>query len=206
MGTITFRLVFQKDSKTFLSLPASIPGAVGYQGHSPVKEVNSVHALSLTASLMLFWMLISGDFGLLNLVLGLASALLVVAISRRMDVVDQESQPLNLSARLPVYWAWLAGKVIKSNLDVTRAIWTPGKSISPTMVRLKLSQQTALGKVIYANSITLTPGTVTLAIEDHEILVHALTRADAALLETGEMDRQVRELECGCLSPPASLS
>ncbi len=165
-----------------------------------------MHALSLTASLMLFWMLISGDFGLLNLALGLASALLVVAISHRMDVDDQESQPFHLSARLPVYWAWLAVKVVKSNLDVTRAIWTPGKSISPTMVRLKLSQQTALGKVIYANSITLTPGTVTLAIEGDEILVHALTRADAAVLETGEMDRQVRELECGCLSPPASRS
>jgi len=60
--------------------------------------------------------------------------------------------------------------------------------------------------VIYGNSITLTPGTVTLAIEDDEILVHALSRADAAALQTGEMDRQVRELECGCLSPPASRS
>jgi multicomponent Na+:H+ antiporter subunit E len=171
-----------------------------------VGEVSSVHALSLAASLILFWLLISGDFGLLNLALGLASALLVVAISHRMNVNDREPLPDQLFARLPVYLVWLARKVIKSNLDVTRAIWTPGKSISPTMVRLKLSQQTALGKVIYANSITLTPGTVTLAIEGDEILVHALTRADAALLETGEMDRQVRELECGCLSPPASLS
>jgi multicomponent Na+:H+ antiporter subunit E len=168
--------------------------------------MSTVHALSLTASLMLFWMLISGDFGLLNLALGLTSALLVVAIAHRMDVIDQESQPYQLSTRLPAYLAWLARRVIKSNLDVTRAIWMPGNSISPTMVRLRLSQQTALGKVIYANSITLTPGTVTLGIEDDEILVHALTRTDAALLETGEMDRRVRELECGCLSPPASRS
>jgi multicomponent Na+:H+ antiporter subunit E len=165
-----------------------------------------VHALSLAASLLLFWMMLSGDFGLLNLALGFVSVLLTVSICNRMDVVDQESQPVEMSTRLPVYWAWLALKVVKSNLDVTRRIWTPGKSISPTVVRLKLSQQTALGKVIYANSITLTPGTVTLAIEDDEILVHALTRADAAALETGEMDRQVRELECGCLSPPASRS
>jgi multicomponent Na+:H+ antiporter subunit E len=165
-----------------------------------------VHTLSLAASLLLFWMMLSGDFGLLNLALGFVSVLLTVSICNRMDVVDQESQPVEMSTRLPVYWAWLALKVVKSNLDVTRRIWTPGKSISPTVVRLKLSQQTALGKVIYANSITLTPGTVTLAIEDDEILVHALTRADAAALETGEMDRQVRELECGCLSPPASRS
>jgi multicomponent Na+:H+ antiporter subunit E len=165
-----------------------------------------VHALSLAVSLMLFWVMLSGDFAPLDLALGFVSVLLVVSISHRMDVVDQESQPVELSTRLPVYWAWLALKVIRSNLEVTRRIWTPGKSISPTLVRLKLSQQTALGKVIYANSITLTPGTVALAIEDDEILVHALTRADAAALETGEMDRQVRELECGCLSPPASRS
>ena len=163
-------------------------------------------ALTLAASLILFWIMLSGDFGLLNLALGLVSVLLVVSISRRMDVVDQESQPFQLSARLPMYWAWLALKVVKSNLEVTRRIWTPGKSISPNLVRLKISQQTALGKVIYANSITLTPGTVTLAIEDDEILVHALSRADAAALQSGEMDRRVRELECGCLSPPASRS
>jgi multicomponent Na+:H+ antiporter subunit E len=165
-----------------------------------------VHALSLAASLMLFWLMVSGDFGLLNLALGFLSVLLTVSISHRMDVVDQEAQPFQLSPRLLVYWAWLGLRVIRSNLDVTRRIWTPGNTISPTLVRLKLSQQTALGKVIYANSITLTPGTVTLAIEEDEILVHALSRADAAALETGEMDRQVRELECGCLSPPASRS
>jgi len=163
-------------------------------------------ALTLAASLMFFWIMLSGDFGLLNLTLGFVSVLLVVSISRRMDVVDQESQTFQLSTRLPVYWAWLALKVVKSNLEVTRRIWTPGKSISPNLVRLKVSQQTALGKVIYANSITLTPGTVTLAIEDDEILVHALSRADAAALQSGEMDRKVRELECGCLSPPASRS
>jgi len=165
-----------------------------------------VHILSLAASMMLFWIMLSGDFGPLNLALGCVSVLLAVSICHRMDVVDQESQPFHLSTRLPVYWAWLALEVVKANLDVTRRIWTPGKSISPTVVRLKLSQQTALGKVIYANSITLTPGTVTLAIEDDEILVHALSRADAATLQTGEMDRQVLELECGCLSPPASRS
>jgi len=163
-----------------------------------------VHALSMTASLMLFWLMMSGDFGLLNLALGIASSLLVVAISSRMDVVDQESQPFHLTRRLPIYWAWLTPRVIKSNLDVTRRIWTPGKSISPNLVRLRLSQETALGKVIYANSITLTPGTVTLNVEGDEILVHALTHADSETLQQGEMDRQVRELECGCLLQPAS--
>jgi multicomponent Na+:H+ antiporter subunit E len=173
---------------------------------STINQGEVMHALGLATSLMLFWIMLSGDFGLLNLALGFISVLLVVSISHRMDVVDQESQPFQLSTRLPVYWGWLALKVIRSNLEVTRRIWTPGTAISPALVRLKLSQQTALGKVIYANSITLTPGTVTLAIEDDEILVHALSHADAAALETGEMDHKARELECGCLSPQASRS
>ena len=163
-----------------------------------------MHALSLTASLMLFWLMMSGDFGALNLALGIASAFLVVAISTRMDVVDHESQPIHLTPRLPMYWGWLTGQVVKSNLDVTRRIWTPGCPISPKVVRLGLAQETALGKVIYANSITLTPGTVTVSIEDDEILVHALAHEDILMLETGEMDRRVRDLECGCLLPPAS--
>jgi len=165
-----------------------------------------VHALSMIASLMLFWLMMSGDFGALNLVLGIASALLVVAISSRMDVVDQESQPIHLTPRLPMYWGWLTRQVVKSNLDVTRRIWAPGCPISPTLVRPKLGQETALGKVIYANSITLTPGTVTLTIEDDQVLVHALSREDAAVLEQGEMNRRVRALESGCSSPPASPS
>lgn len=85
---------------------------------------------------------------------------------------------------------------IRSNLDVTRRIWTPGRAISPTLVRIKSSQKTALGKVIHANSITLTPGTVTLSIEGDEILVHALTSRDAEILEGGEMDRRVSNLGC----------
>jgi multicomponent Na+:H+ antiporter subunit E len=149
----------------------------------------------MTASLILFWLLISFDFGTLSLALGIASAFLVVVISTSMDVIDHESQPIHMTARLPLFWAWLGRQVIRSNLDVTRRIWTPGRTISPTVVRVKSSQKSALGKVIYANSITLTPGTVTLSIEGDEILVHALTREDAETLQLGEMDRRVTELE-----------
>lgn len=154
-----------------------------------------MHTLTMTASLILFWLLISFDFGTLSLALGIASAFLVVVISTSMDVIDHESQPIHMTARLPLFWAWLGRQVIRSNLDVTRRIWTPGRTISPTVVRVKSSQKSALGKVIYANSITLTPGTVTLSIEGDEILVHALTREDAETLQLGEMDRRVTELE-----------
>ncbi len=154
-----------------------------------------MHALSMSATMLLFWLLITGDFGILNITLGIASALLVVAISQRMDVVDHESQPLHLTPRLPLYWAWLSIQVIRSNLEVTRRIWTPGETICPGIIRIKSSQQTAIGKSIYANSITLTPGTITLRVLGDDILVHALSQDDVTFLEEGEMDRRVTRLE-----------
>ena len=154
-----------------------------------------MHTLSMTISLIVFWLMISLDFSTLNLALGIASAFLVVVISTSMDMVDHESQPIHLTPRLPLFWGWLSRQVIRSNLEVTRRIWTPGHTISPRVVRVKSSQKSALGKVIYANCITLTPGTVTLSIEGDDILVHALTRNDAETLQRGEMDRRVTELE-----------
>ena len=152
-----------------------------------------MHGLSMTASLMLFWLMMSGDFGLLNLALGIASSLLVVAISSRMNVVDHESQPIHLTPRLPMYLGWLAVQVIKSNLAVTRCIWKPGQAISPDMIRLNLSQESVLGKIIYANSVTLTPGTVTPDLRDGDLLVHALGPVSAGSVLNGELDRVICE-------------
>ncbi len=153
------------------------------------------HAISLTLVLAGFWLLLSGYFVPLLLGLGAASVLLVVAITLRMDVVDHEDQPLYLTSRFALYWAWLAGEIIKANIDVVRCIWSPIGAISPTRIRLTATQRTAVGKVTYANSITLTPGTVAMRLEGDQIEVHALTRAAAAGLQDGEMDRRVRELE-----------
>lgn len=131
----------------------------------------------------------------LQLGLGAVSILFVVTIVLRMDVVDHDSQPLHLTSRFMLYWVWLAGEIVKSNIDVVRCIWGPVNAISPTRIRLTATQRSAIGKVTYANSITLTPGTVAMRLEDDQIEVHALTRASAASLQDGEMDRRVRELE-----------
>jgi len=153
------------------------------------------HAISLTLVLAGFWLLLSGYFVPLLLGLGAVSILLVVTITLRMNVVDHEDQPLHLTLRFPLYWAWLAGEIVKANIDVVRCIWSPTGAISPTRIRLTASQRTTVGKVIYANSITLTPGTVTMGLEGNQIEVHALTIAAATSLQDGEMGHRVRELE-----------
>ena len=86
----------------------------------------------------------------------------------------------------------------RSRIDdrqVASVILNPRLAIRPRLVRVKGSQKTELGQVIYANSITLTPGTITLDVRDGEFLVHALTEEAAAGVESGNMDRRVTALE-----------
>lgn len=154
-----------------------------------------LHALSLAVGLYGLWLLLSGHPEPLLLVLGLCSTALVVLIALRMDVIDHESHPLHLTFKLPAYWVWLAWEIIKANLSVSRIVLTPGLPISPTVVRVNASQKSELGQVIYANSITLTPGTVSMRLEDGRIEVHALTASMARDLEGGDMDRRVSRLE-----------
>lgn len=154
-----------------------------------------VHALSLLVAMFATWLLLSGYFLPLLLILGLVSSILVVAIALRMDVVDREAFPLHLTTRILSYWIWLMKEIWVAGVDVTKRVLSPSMPISPTMIELKTTQKSQLGQVIYANSITLTPGTFTIRIYDDRMLVHAISREGAEALAEGEMDRRVTALE-----------
>ena len=153
------------------------------------------HTISLFLTLAAFWLLNSGLYSTLILLLGAASIVLVLIISHQMDVVDQESQPIYLTRNIFGYYFWLITEIIQGNITVAKHIWLGKNSISPTIKKIKISQKTDMGKVIYANSITLIPGTVTIDLIDDEILVHALLYKDIESLKAGEMDRRVSLLE-----------
>ena len=112
-----------------------------------------------------------------------------------MGVVDHETLPVHLMLKLPNYYMWLFKRIILSNISVVKHICLGNETISPTLTVITASQETDMGKVIYANSITLTPGTVAVNVTGDQILVHSLTRENIETLETGEMDRRVRLLE-----------
>lgn len=151
------------------------------------------HAISIAVVFYGLWLLLSGHYVPLLLSLGVVSVLVVLFIAMRMDVVDKEGHPVHLGPKALLYWSWLAWEIIKANLVVTRHILSPRLSISPTVVRVKATQKSELGKVIYANSITLTPGTVSIDIDGPYIVVHALTRDAATELRAGDMDRRVTD-------------
>ena len=156
------------------------------------------HAVSLTIALLALWLLLSGHFAEpLLLGLGLASVVLVVVIVHRMEVLDHETtHPVHLSIRLPLYWGWLIKEIFLANIDVAKAIvGFKGAAAAPTVFKVRASQRTEVGRVIYANSITLTPGTVTIGVDDDELTIHALTAGAVEGLVGGEMDRRVRGIE-----------
>ena len=150
-----------------------------------------LHSISLGLVLFGVWLLLSGFFEPLLLGLGVLSCVIVVLIAHRMDVIDREGFPIHLGWRILTYWVWLAVEIVKANLDVARRVLDPRLPIHPLLVRVKASQASQLGQVIYANSITLTPGTVSMLLDGGEILVHAIAREMAEDLEGGEMDRRV---------------
>ncbi len=153
------------------------------------------HSVSLFASLYLFWLLVSGFFTPFLMSAGVGCALAVVWFARRMDVVDAEGHPIHLGPRALLYWAWLLKEIAKSAWEVSKIILHPKLPISPTLVRFKPSQRTDVGLVLHANSITLTPGTITIEALPDEFLVHGLTRASAHATVASDMDRRVSACE-----------
>ena len=156
-----------------------------------------MRSLGLLAVLAILWLLLSGYFLPLILAFGVLSCLLVVFVAWRMDVIDHEGHPVELGLRALTYFPWLAIEIVKANIDVARRLCRAKPDISPQLFRTPASQRNELGQVIYANSITLTPGTISLQIDGGKVLVHALSRDGRQGVETGEMDRRVSAMTGG---------
>ncbi|MCY4192103.1 MAG: Na+/H+ antiporter subunit E [Rhodospirillaceae bacterium] len=155
----------------------------------------TVRLVSLTSILFATWLLMSGHYDALTISFGVISCIACAYLTRRMKIVDHEGQPLHLNSAIVVYWLWLLWQIVKSNLDVALRCVLPGKRIDPIVFRAPTSQKTSVGIAAYANSITLTPGTVSMMTWDHEIEVHALTRSGADDVLAGNMDAWVTRVE-----------
>lgn len=146
-------------------------------------------------ALLGFWLLLSGHYTVFLVAAGVGSAAAVLLAGRRMEVVDREGVPIDLWRALIFYWPWLLWQIVKSAWDVAKVIVHPRLPISPTLVRFRPSQRSVVGLVTHANSITLTPGTITIEATAGEFLVHGLTESGAQGAVDSEMDRRLRRLE-----------
>lgn len=146
--------------------------------------------LALGLALFALWLLLSGYFDNATLIgFGIASVVLTVWLSDRAGVLDPEGVPTRVFPGIIGYMVWLTLEIGKANLAVAREVIRPTLKLSPKMIHIPAHQSSDLGKTIFANSITLTPGTVTVDLHNGSILVHALTEelADVeAITDMGE--------------------
>ena len=144
------------------------------------------------------WLLMSGYYIGLLISLGVASCLLCTWLSLRIGALDKEGLPTHLFSRLPSYLIWLLGEIITSNIATAKIILS--KAADPEVFEIAAHQTTSAGLATYANSITLTPGTVTVDIDEaksgpSKFLIHALHPQFGDDVRTGDMDRRNCALE-----------
>ncbi len=139
------------------------------------------------------WLLMSGHYNLLIVSLGIISCVFCVYVAKRGKLIDDEGLPIFFMPRLLNYLIWLFKEILKSNLSTAKVIIN-GK-VEPETFTVKTSQVTDVAKVTYANSITLTPGTVTTKIQKGVFEVHALNSDFGDDVRTNEMDKKVTWLE-----------
>lgn len=140
--------------------------------------------------LALTWLLWSGIYTPMILGLGALSCILATWLAHRMGFFRRGIFSLHVSARLPRFWGWLLVEIVKANFAVAAAVLRPGKFVQPVIIDLR-TRGGPIGQTLLANSITLTPGTVTLDVDEGRLRVHCLTQAAARDLRAGEMERRV---------------
>ena len=151
-----------------------------------------VYGFGLTAVLVVLWLVLSGSYTLsgehsILLVMTVVSIAATVALAVRMRILDRETVPLAPLLPLLTYWSWLGREIVAANIAVIRLIMKPDVEIEPRLVRVPFDLRSGLARCVFANSITLTPGTVTVDIENDGFLVHALDNSFTAPEAFAEM-------------------
>ena len=144
--------------------------------------------------LVVFWLVLSGHFEPLLLTLGALSVALVYWLIRRAGL-DHQDVTVAFALRLPRYFLWLSGQVLVATYAVVRKVWSPRPVLRPVVESTPTAHLPELLQVVYANSITLTPGTLSLDVDEDAIKVHSLDRAGIDELRKGLLLSRVRQTE-----------
>lgn len=153
-----------------------------------------MHISKWAVLLSLFWILLSGFIEPLLLSFGALSVALVLLVLKRMDAVDGEQKRISSGFRMWRYLAWLCGQIAISSVHVAKLVWGSPQKLSPAIATIDASSIPENSRVLYANSITLTPGTLSVDLEDGKITVHALQAESIKELEEGDMESRIKKL------------
>ena len=148
------------------------------------------YAFILTLAMVAAWLTLSGYFIPMILTFGAISIAIVVWMCRRMGILDGETVPYLSLLPTTSYFVWLFIEIVKANVQVVKAVLSPDLEVSPTLVKIPLNTDIDIAETMFANSITLTPGTVSVDMEPDHILVHALLEEMSAPEDFTEMEKR----------------
>lgn len=149
--------------------------------------------------LMLFWLLLSGLYDAMHIAFGAFSVLVVLLMNvplrkRLLSLEDGCDEPALRLLRLIAYVPWLLWQIVIASLQVAWVVLHPGCPIDPALLRFRARLGSLCAKVILGNSITLTPGTITLEIEEDQFLVHSLMDMSSSGIVDGSLPGKVAQL------------
>lgn len=157
-------------------------------------QVSIGHLVVLTIVLIITWLGLSGFFKPLLLSLGAVSIAITLMFAVRTGFFNQAFGITKMAARLPGYWLWLLLEIIKSAIQVSRIVLSPKLPMNHRMVKLTLDDDEPMPGVILGNSITLSPGTITVDIDGRDVIVHCISEEGAQDMESGELLRRIKHL------------
>jgi multicomponent Na+:H+ antiporter subunit E len=155
--------------------------------------------------LYLLWVLLSGKFEVYHLGVGVVVVAFVVWQKRGLPEMQSSELPRLRYSRVLPYAGWLLWQMMISAVQVALVVIHPRRHLDPQLIQFQSLQPSLLANVVFANSITLTPGTLTIELHDNHLVVHALTARTAADLLSGEMARRVAHLFGDAPLPPLQV-
>lgn len=161
---------------------------------SKTKPGRYAHTIHWIILLSIFWLLLSGFLKPLLLSFGAISVAVVVFISNRMDTIDKEQRQFGSLLKIARYTPWLVIQIISSSLRVTKLVWGSPSKISPTLAKINIENVPQAQRTLYANSITLTPGTLSVDLVGDELTVHALEKSSVDELNEGYIASKIIDI------------
>ncbi len=154
----------------------------------------NMHTAKWLFSLTIFWLFLSGYLSPLLLSFGVLSIALVLYLLYRMEAVDKEHQQFGTWLQIIRYLPWLFGQILSSSIRVTKLVWGSPDKVTPALAKFNVGSVPLVRRTLYANSITLTPGTLSVDLIDGELTVHALEKASIDELKEGYMERKITSI------------
>lgn len=171
-------------------------GAIVSHNKQKIKTLTlkPMHIAKWTILLVIFWLLLSGIIQPLMLFFGVISVILVLVALVRMDTTDKEPKAIGTGIPFLRYTPWLIGQITLSSLEVTKMVWGAPSKVSPTLATVDASEIPEDCRALYANSITLTPGTLSVDLDGDDVTVHALQQSSIDELKQGHMKNKITSI------------